>query len=107
MIAAARFPQRNDPAKSQFLRPTAHGLIRFSAKLLSIHDRKPLVLVPEHSREWIAPDTSPERAREIAIENCRPATDFRWYKVSKAVGSVRNQGPELVKPLAGASDGDE
>ena len=36
-----------------------------------------------------------------------PATDFHWYKVSKAVGSVRNQGPELVKPLSGASDVDE
>ncbi|WP_405121371.1 SOS response-associated peptidase family protein [Pseudomonas petroselini] len=75
--------------------------------MVDIHDRKPLVLAPEHAREWIASDTSPERAREIAMEHCRPATDFHWYKVSKAVGSVRNQGPELVKPLSGASDVDE
>jgi hypothetical protein len=27
MIAAARFPLRSDPAKSQFLRPRAHGRI--------------------------------------------------------------------------------
>lgn len=75
--------------------------------VVDIHDRKPLVLTPEHAREWIAPDTSPERVREIAMELCRPANDFHWYKVSKAMGSVRNQGPELVRPFAGASDVDE
>lgn len=30
MIAAARFPLRSDPAKSQFLRPRAHGRIWLS-----------------------------------------------------------------------------
>lgn len=41
------------------------------------------------------------------MEHCRPATDFHWYKISKAVGSVRNLGPELVKLLPGASAVDE
>ncbi len=36
MIAAARLPLRNDPAKSQFLRPRAYGRIWFSAQLLSM-----------------------------------------------------------------------
>ncbi len=36
MIAAARLLLRNDPAKSQFLRPRAHGRIWFSAQLLSM-----------------------------------------------------------------------
>ncbi len=26
--------------------------------MVDIHDRKPLVLAPEHAREWIASDTS-------------------------------------------------
>lgn len=30
MIAAARLPLRKDPAKSQFLRPRAHGRTWFS-----------------------------------------------------------------------------
>ena len=75
--------------------------------MVDIHDRKPLVLAPEHAREWIALDTSPERAREIALEHCRPATDFHWYKVSKDVGNVRNQGPQLIEPLSSASDVDD
>lgn len=66
--------------------------------MVDIHDRKPLVLAPEHAREWLDPDTSPERAAEIAIEHCRPTEDFHWYKVGKDVGNVRNQGPHLVEP---------
>lgn len=36
MIAAARLPLRNDPAKSQYLRQRTHGLIWFSAQSLSM-----------------------------------------------------------------------
>lgn len=44
--------------------------------MVDIHDRKPLVLALEHAREWIDPNTSPERARELAMEHFGPATDF-------------------------------
>ncbi|MEJ5861660.1 SOS response-associated peptidase family protein [Pseudomonas farsensis] len=66
--------------------------------LVDIHDRKPLVLTPDLAREWIDPATTPERAEEIAQKGCRPATDFKWYPVSKAVGNVRTQGPNLISP---------
>ena len=66
--------------------------------LVDIHDRKPLVLTPEVAREWLDPATSPERAAAIVESGCRPAEDFRWYPVGKAVGNVRNQGPELIEP---------
>lgn len=69
------------------------------AGMVDIHDRRPLVLSPEHAREWIDPDLSPDRARELALECCRPTEDFEWFAVSKAVGNVRNQGPDLVKPI--------
>jgi hypothetical protein len=35
MIAAARWPARSEPAKSQLERPSAIGLIWFSTQLLS------------------------------------------------------------------------
>lgn len=75
--------------------------------MVDIHDRKPLVLSPEHAREWVDPDTSPERARELAMEHCRPATDFHWYKVGKDVGNFRNQGSRLIQSLSLASDVDD
>ena len=75
--------------------------------LVDIHERKPLVLAPEHAREWIDPDTSPKRATEIALEHCRPAEHFHWYPVAKEVGNVRNQGQQLIEPLTLSSDADD
>ncbi|MFJ4157841.1 SOS response-associated peptidase family protein [Pseudomonas sp. NPDC089752] len=71
--------------------------------LVDIHDRKPLVLRPELAREWIDPATSPDRATAIMEYGCRPASEFRWYPVSKAVGNVKNEGETLVSPIDNAS----
>ena len=67
--------------------------------MVDIHDRRPLVLTAEHANEWLDPELSPKRAEEIAKECCRPVDDFEWYSVSRAVGNVRNQGPELILPV--------
>lgn len=67
--------------------------------LVDIHDRKPLVLKPAVAMEWLDPATSAARAEEIVREGCRPAADFTWHPVSKQVGTVRNQGPELIEPF--------
>ncbi|MGY2314072.1 SOS response-associated peptidase family protein [Pseudomonas sp. SDO5522_S412] len=67
--------------------------------MVDIHDRKPLVLTPEHAREWIDPSLTPGRAEEIAKECCQPVDDFEWYAVGKAVGNVKNQGANLLLPL--------
>jgi putative SOS response-associated peptidase YedK len=72
--------------------------------MVDIHDRKPLVLTPTLAREWMAPTTTAERAEEIARDGCRPATDFKWHAVSKLVGNVRNQGPELIEPILTPSE---
>ena len=42
MIAAARFPLRSDPAKSQFLRPRAHGRIWLSGSQTRLPASNPL-----------------------------------------------------------------
>ncbi|MDU9402634.1 SOS response-associated peptidase family protein [Pseudomonas sp. zfem004] len=67
--------------------------------LVDIHDRKPLVLTPELAREWIDPDTATERMVEIVQTGCRPSNDFRWFPITTKVGSVRNQGAELIQPI--------
>lgn len=67
-------------------------------EMADIHDRKPLVLTPEHAREWLDPGLAPERAEEIANECCQPTEYFEWYTVGKAAGNVRSQGAELLLP---------
>ena len=67
--------------------------------MVDIHDRRPLVLAPEHAREWLDPELSPARAEDIAKNLCLPVDAFEWYPVGTAVGNVRNQGAELILPV--------
>lgn len=66
--------------------------------MLDVHDRRPLVLSPEHAREWIEPDLTAAQAEQIANECCLPVEDFEWYPVDKAVGNVKSQGAALLLP---------
>lgn len=89
-------PDENEP-------PDDDGFVIVTAAsdmgLLDIHDRRPVVLPPALAREWMDPDTSSERAREIAFEAATPAEEFDWHPVTKKVGNIRNNGPELIEPL--------
>lgn len=67
--------------------------------LLDIHDRRPLVLAADTAREWLDPATTVERAAAIVQQGCRPAAEFHWYPVDKAVGNVRNDNETLIDPI--------
>ena len=67
--------------------------------MVDIHTRRPIVLAPDMAREWIDLDTTKRRAEEILVQHCRPEDEFEWYPVDKAVGSVRNDSPELIQPI--------
>ncbi|HBO2999633.1 TPA: SOS response-associated peptidase family protein [Pseudomonas aeruginosa] len=77
-----------------------HGFVIITADsaggMVDIHDRRPVVLLPELAREWIDPATTPERAEQIVLHQGEPSESFTWYAVDPAVGNVRNQGPHLV-----------
>ncbi|MBM1118896.1 SOS response-associated peptidase family protein, partial [Klebsiella grimontii] len=67
--------------------------------LVDIHDRRPLVLVPEAAREWMRQDIGGKEAEEIISDGAVSADHFTWHPVSRAVGNVKNQGPELIEPI--------
>jgi putative SOS response-associated peptidase YedK len=68
--------------------------------MLDIHDRRPVVLSPELAREWLDPATPMERAEQMALFQGESSEAFEWYKVSRAVGNVRNQGASLIDESA-------
>lgn len=75
--------------------------------MVDMHDRRPVVLVPELAREWLDPATPKEQAEQMALNLGEPSEVFEWYRVSTAVGNTRNQGPDIILPFsaAGASGG--
>lgn len=63
-----------------------------------IHDRMPMVVRPEHWDDWLDPGlTAVEEIRELLA----PAMNgtMEAYPVSRAVNNVRNNGPDLIRPL--------
>jgi putative SOS response-associated peptidase YedK len=66
--------------------------------MVDVHDRRPVVLSPELAREWVDEATTTHRAEQILLHQGRPAEDFEWHPVDRAVGNVRNDGPELIQP---------
>ena len=66
----------------------------------SIHDRMPLFLDVDHADAWL--DTATDNVRDVldaAIDAAPAVADtLDNYVVSKAVGNVRNNYPELLEP---------
>ncbi|KRU94901.1 Gifsy-2 prophage protein [Pseudomonas aeruginosa] len=99
--AIGQFPGLDDEPAEQ------HGFVIITADaeggMVDIHDRRPVVLSPELAREWLDPATPPERAEQILLNQGEPSESFTWYPVSRDVGNVRNQGPQLIEPQRSAS----
>ena len=51
------------------------------------------------AQEWLAPATTKEQAKQLALNLGEPSEVFERYRVSTAVRNVRNQGPERIHPI--------
>ena len=66
--------------------------------LAPIHDRLPVILDPDDEALWLDPNVTDP----LAVLPCLrpyPAEAIEGYAVSPLVSPVRNDGPELVRPL--------
>ncbi len=68
--------------------------------MIDVHDRRPVVFTANDAAAWMDPELSNEQAAELARSVALGPEKFAWHQVSKAVGNSRNQGAELVAPLA-------
>jgi putative SOS response-associated peptidase YedK len=65
-----------------------------------IHDRMPMVIAQDHWDEWLDPDLT-EPGQLQATMRPAMAGGLTSYPVSPDVNYVRNNGPELIRPLGG------
>ncbi|WP_372735821.1 SOS response-associated peptidase [Nocardioides sp.] len=63
----------------------------------TIHDRMPLMVERERWSNWL----DPTQSKDALLSLLTPAAPgaLQAYPVSKAVGNVKNNGPELIEPL--------
>ena len=69
-------------------------------RLGSIHDRMPLFIYADHADAWLDPTTDNVRDVLDAAIDAAPALaeSLDDHVVSRAVGNVRNNSPELIEP---------
>ena len=62
----------------------------------------PVFLSPELIEEWLDPhaEFSEELLEAIAEGGAETAERMELYEVGREVGNVRNNGPELLEPVA-------
>ena len=96
-----RDPQKAQSDPSRWVL-TCSILTKDSApNLAEIHDRNPVMLSPDSLAAWMAPDfeTSSELLSALSRESDMVADELEFFEVSKAVGSVSNNSPELILPI--------
>ncbi|MEU4790409.1 SOS response-associated peptidase [Micromonospora tulbaghiae] len=69
-------------------------------ELAEVHDRMPLLLSPERWAGWLGPAEEPAELLTPPDAGLLGGLEIR--PVSRAVGDVRNDGPELIAPVAPA-----
>lgn len=63
-----------------------------------IHDRCPVLVPPEMWQQWLDCSEDDPAVAERLLKNM-PEPHLQPREVSKAVGNVRNNGPELIQPV--------
>ena len=69
--------------------------------MVNIHDRRPIVLEPQHAWRWMDSKTSVEEAVHIAQACSLPTEEFIWWRVSREVNRVDldNNKKDLLIPI--------
>ncbi len=62
-----------------------------------LHNRMPVILAPETWDVWLDPSADPGELRSLLVP--APPDELVMYPVAPLVNSVRNNGPELVRPV--------
>jgi putative SOS response-associated peptidase YedK len=69
-----------------------------NADMDELHNRMPVVLDPSDVETWLdVNDAGPEE--RLGLLRPAPTGTLTHYGVGKAVGSVKNDGPELIEPV--------
>jgi putative SOS response-associated peptidase YedK len=66
--------------------------------MAGIHNRMPVILPKESWGLWLDPASQIREVQPLLIPY--PANLMAAYPVSPAVGNARNDGPELIVPVA-------
>lgn len=69
--------------------------------MATLHDRMPVILAETDWPKWLGEEPAAEDDLVALLKPC-PDDALKMWPVDKAVGNVRNTGPQLIRPLDNA-----
>jgi len=88
-----------DPATGEALESCCIVTTAPAPTVSFVHDRMPVIVPPEAYAEWLDPENAAtDRLARLFGPCARP--DLHARPVSRLVNSARNQGPQLLEPVA-------
>jgi putative SOS response-associated peptidase YedK len=91
-------PQLSADAEDQWLMTCTIITTKAADALGHIHDRTPLIVPPDLQDDWLDPHLD-GKAGVRQLLDAMPEPHLVPRVVGSAVGSVRNNGPELIEPV--------
>jgi putative SOS response-associated peptidase YedK len=99
LVLAGLWAGWRDPATGTVKRTFTIVTTSANETMAAIHDRMPVMLADEDWGVWLDPSLS-EAGELLAILDRAAGPDLAITPVSRLVNDVRNDGPELLVPLA-------
>lgn len=102
LLMAGLWEARQDPDDASITQLSCTILTTEAlGSLRQVHDRMPLVVPPDILSDWLDPSVigDPRELVDGAGDLARWAESVEIRPVSRAVSNVRNDGPELVRPV--------
>jgi putative SOS response-associated peptidase YedK len=96
-----RDPSKADNDPSRWLLSATTLTKDTAPELAHIHDRNPVLLTPETLDAWIDPNIVGDQSLldALSAESDLVAAEVEFFKVDSAVGAVRNNSSDLIRPL--------
>jgi putative SOS response-associated peptidase YedK len=66
--------------------------------MATLHDRMPVILAETDWPKWLGEEPATEDELMALLKPC-PDEALEIRQVDKAIGNVKNTGPQLIKPL--------
>jgi putative SOS response-associated peptidase YedK len=69
-------------------------------QLAKFHSRMPMFLPRERWGKWLDPELQDVETIRNLFEDFQPDANLQFWPVADLVNSIRNNGPELIAPVA-------
>jgi putative SOS response-associated peptidase YedK len=96
-VMAGLWEEWRDRATGEVVRSCTIITTEPNELMATLHDRMPVILEESQWPKWLGEAAASEDELKAMLKPC-PAKLIKMWPVGKAVGNVRNNGPELAEP---------